>query len=79
MCIDFSAENGRKLPVAAAKARCNALSAITELSLLLEGDNMTDLNDSKTPQPIRLSQTWCNRLKSSSLYKTNALPVFYMA
>ncbi len=30
ICIDFTAENGRKLPVAAAKARCNALSAITE-------------------------------------------------
>ncbi len=31
ICIDFSAENGLKLPVAAAKASCNALSAITEL------------------------------------------------
>ncbi len=30
ICIDFSAEKGRKLPVAAAKAHCNALSAINE-------------------------------------------------
>ncbi len=30
ICTDFSTENGRKLHVAAAKARCNALSAIIE-------------------------------------------------
>ncbi len=30
ICIDFSAENARKLPLAAAKASCNALSAITD-------------------------------------------------
>ncbi len=30
ICIDFSAENGRKLHVVAAKASCNALSTITE-------------------------------------------------
>ncbi len=28
--VDFSAENDQKLPVAAAKTHCNALSAITE-------------------------------------------------
>ncbi len=28
--VDFSAENVQKLPMAAAKARCNTLSAITE-------------------------------------------------
>ncbi len=28
--IDFSAENGRKLPVVVAKANCNVLSAIIE-------------------------------------------------
>ncbi len=33
--IDFSAENGRKLPVAAAKTCCNILSAITEWSVNL--------------------------------------------
>ncbi len=34
ICIDFSAENDWKLLVAAAKAGCNALSAITELGKL---------------------------------------------
>ncbi len=29
--VVFSAEKGRKLPVAAAKARCNTLSAITDV------------------------------------------------
>ncbi len=30
ICIDFSAENGRKLLVVTAKACCNALFVITE-------------------------------------------------
>ncbi len=30
ICIDFSGENNGKLPVAAAKACCDVLSAITE-------------------------------------------------
>ncbi len=34
ICIDCSAGKGRKLPVAAAKACCNALSAITECGIL---------------------------------------------
>ncbi len=36
ICIDFSAEKIQKLPVAAAKACCNALSAITEWVFLEE-------------------------------------------
>ncbi len=34
ICIDFSAESDQNLPVVAAKASCNALSAITELQLV---------------------------------------------
>ncbi len=69
ICIDFSAENGRKLPVAAAKACCNTLSAITECKI--------GLNHKTNSPPLQIdlsrlfiqsgSEIWYPFVKSENL------------